>query len=1640
LLAVIAASAGITSSAQATKYYDSNFGGTGSGASATGGLFSTPRDIAVNQPSTPAQPQDGWIYVVDQANNRIQAFDADKQFQWAIGRNVIRASPTGGSIDLGNVFEKCTVAEDCQAGATGSLGGEFNTAQGIDIDQVTGHLFVRERNSNARVQEFTADGAFVRAFGWDVVQPGGAGENIVALDERETVTISPPLFGQVTGGSFTLSFGATAPTTTVSIDWEADAQEVQDALEGVGDIGPGDVEVSGGPGGANGATFTVDFIGALGGTDIEPPIAVGTNNLTGAGLFGPGTPSITIATAVNGGPSPGFETCTVASQCKAGTTGNLNGQFGSSSTADTTGVAVAPVGSAVAGHVFVIDPGNRRVQEFDVPANPTAAVALVDKLGDSSMFGSNLPRHVAVDAFGNAYAADGTGASGSITMYRYDAVANGFKSPILGGDDPDAVLGRSIVNGLEIDHATGHLFAGRNPSVPASVGILELDLSANPANVGASHLVGLSAGGLGLTANGIAVGSASGELLVTTTSNIPNAGTGSRVVVLDDTGIDPPPTVALLPPTSVGATTATFQATINPNATAGFPTFYRFELSKDGIDWAPVADEVSVGAGGSPVPVADDVTGLEANTFYRIRIRTTRQPAAGTAFSAELTFLTDPAPPTVETHDAQRVSDTTAQLAGRLNAGGLATDYWFEWGDDSYGNVIPAPASAIDGSTSKVIAEALAGLLPDTTYHFRLCAQNELAPSPVCGEDRQFATREAAAEAPAGRAYEMVSSPDKVLRRGGQSSTSGLDYGKLSTALPAVTGDRVLWSVFAGVADPEAGTGITLDYNPELRQRHPGGWLGEAVFNVPTAQGVSAPVTEPFAYSLDLGSQFWGVIPSPFGSTGGLATRVLGDSGGPLGGGWYPFNLSTGYGAIAGMTDDGKQIVVASNLLFEQDQGFRNVTPLDGGPAAAQLSPPQIAGQAILVGRDPTWQPTDLVNECTGTAGSNATQLPSRVGSGVPTDVIGTRDCETGSPTDVRGAGLGTGGRLRGTTTNMSHDGRRIFFSAPSPEVTGAGAITCSNGTGAATACPPQIFVRQYDGDGDAVVRWISRAEDSLSPQAIGAMGNGAGFEGASRDGSVIYLRTNAPLLVDDPNGGSDPQATASPKSWDLYRYELGADTDADPGAGDPGARLTRISGGPGADADPNTNCTSLAADCDGATGGNGQGGVVRFMSDDGQRVYFVTAAQIPGARNEPPSGGATTPTAADAQVNTSTRNVYLFDATKAGADAYEFVARVPWDGGGLDACLSSETSLTGPPHVVNPSNNNIATRGNCVHGSSSGDAIVFASAARLTSDDVDDAADVYVYDAAADRLERLSAPSPGASPYVCDTESDVSCNADLGMRPSGFSAMGGGGGSQYGFKGSRGWNVSEDSAGELASVFFESRLPFASDAAANTAMKVYEWQRVGGRTSLVSPSNSAESAFYSGNSRDGVDVFIWTEQRISGWEIDGADGDIYNATTRPDPIAEPGSAPHVCAVLAGGCHSGGTSPLPVLTKTMSSSGSPSGDNASPGVRKRLRVGSISRKARRRAARTGSLAVAVRVSGAGKVSAVAKGRVGKRARRVARKSVRVREAGKATLRLRLNRAARQRLSRGKALKLSIKVTSPGARSRSIAVRLPGGKS
>ena len=92
---------------------------------------SGPGDL--NRPKGIARsPKNGWFYVVDRYNFRVQYFDAD-----------------------GNVKG--------QWGSQGSRPGEFYLARGIAID-AGGDVYVAD-TYNHRVQVFTADGKFLRAFG-----------------------------------------------------------------------------------------------------------------------------------------------------------------------------------------------------------------------------------------------------------------------------------------------------------------------------------------------------------------------------------------------------------------------------------------------------------------------------------------------------------------------------------------------------------------------------------------------------------------------------------------------------------------------------------------------------------------------------------------------------------------------------------------------------------------------------------------------------------------------------------------------------------------------------------------------------------------------------------------------------------------------------------------------------------------------------------------------------------------------------------------------------------------------------------------------------------------------------------------------------------------------------------------------------------------------------------------------------------------------------------------------------------------------------------------------------------------------------------------------------------------------------------
>ena len=94
------------------------------------------------------------------------------------------------------------------------------------------------------------------------------------------------LTGVPAGGDFTLTYDA---QTTGVIAFDADAAAVQTALEGLSNIGIGDVAVTGGD--LPASAVLIEFIGGLAGTDVTE-LQLGANNLTGGT-----TPGVDITTS-----------------------------------------------------------------------------------------------------------------------------------------------------------------------------------------------------------------------------------------------------------------------------------------------------------------------------------------------------------------------------------------------------------------------------------------------------------------------------------------------------------------------------------------------------------------------------------------------------------------------------------------------------------------------------------------------------------------------------------------------------------------------------------------------------------------------------------------------------------------------------------------------------------------------------------------------------------------------------------------------------------------------------------------------------------------------------------------------------------------------------------------------------------------------------------------------------------------------------------------------------------------------------------------------------------------------------------------------------------------------------------------------
>ena len=183
-----------------------------------------------------------------------------------------------------------------------------------------------------------------------------------------------------------------------------------------------------------------------------------------------------------------------------------------------------------------------------------------------------------------------------------------------------------------------------------------------------------------------------------------------------------PPTVVTGAASSPTQTTATLNATVNPNG--GEVSECKLEYGTTTAYGRSTACATSPGAGTSAVAVSASITGLSANTAYHFRIVT--KNAGGTSNGNDEKLETLPNAPTVETKAASALTQTTATLNATVNPNSATvSECRFEYGTTrSYGSSAPCSSLPGSGAIAVPVSASASGLSPNTTYHFRISATN----------------------------------------------------------------------------------------------------------------------------------------------------------------------------------------------------------------------------------------------------------------------------------------------------------------------------------------------------------------------------------------------------------------------------------------------------------------------------------------------------------------------------------------------------------------------------------------------------------------------------------------------------------------------------------------------------------------------------------------------------------------------------------------------------------------------------------------------------------------------------------------------------------------------------------------------------
>lgn len=197
------------------------------------------------------------------------------------------------------------------------------------------------------------------------------------------------------------------------------------------------------------------------------------------------------------------------------------------------------------------------------------------------------------------------------------------------------------------------------------------------------------------------------------------------------------PVIVVTSPTNISGTTITLNAMINPK---GLDADFHIEYGT-GVECLSSTAPAPAGNGVAFENFSAQLINLTPQTTYHYRV--VAQNAQGTSYSIlkEFTTAGDPHAPDARTSSAS-VNMNQAKVSGWINPHGAYTDYYFEYGlNDQYGFSSELMEES-DGTQDIIVSTVLTSLVPLTTYHYRIVAENDYGETQ--GLDRTFVTGEAA--------------------------------------------------------------------------------------------------------------------------------------------------------------------------------------------------------------------------------------------------------------------------------------------------------------------------------------------------------------------------------------------------------------------------------------------------------------------------------------------------------------------------------------------------------------------------------------------------------------------------------------------------------------------------------------------------------------------------------------------------------------------------------------------------------------------------------------------------------------------------------------------------------------------------------